>query len=30
MDDDQLAPLMKALDTEVRAHAIFRAVFGVI
>jgi hypothetical protein len=30
MDDDQLAPLMKALDAEVRAHAIFRAVFGVI
>lgn len=30
MDDDQLAPLMKAFDAEVRAHAIFRAVFGVI
>lgn len=30
MDDDQLAPLMKALDAEVRTHAIFRAVFGVI
>jgi hypothetical protein len=30
MDDDQLAPLMKAFDMEVRAHAIFRAVFGVI
>ena len=30
MDDDQLAPLMKALDAEVRAHEIFRAVFGVI
>lgn len=30
MDDDQLAPLMKAFDAEVRTHAIFRAVFGVI
>lgn len=30
MDDDQLAPLMRALDAKVRAHEIFRAVFGVI
>lgn len=30
MGDDRLAPLMKAFDSVVRAHEIFRAVFGVI
>lgn len=30
MDDDQLAPLMKAFDTIVRTHEIFRAIFGII
>ena len=30
MGEDRLAPLMKAFDEQVRAHAIFRAVFGVI
>jgi hypothetical protein len=30
MDDDQLAPLVVAFDAKVRAHEIFRAVFGVI
>jgi hypothetical protein len=30
MDDEKLAPLMKAFDQIVRQHAIFRAVFGLI
>jgi hypothetical protein len=30
MGEDRLAPLMKAYDSAVRAHEIFRAVFGVI
>lgn len=30
MGEDRLAPLMKAFDEQVRAHEIFRAVFGLI
>lgn len=30
MDDDQLVPLMRALDAKVREHEIFRAVFNIV
>jgi hypothetical protein len=30
MGDDRLGPLMLAFDAEVKKHAIFRAVFGVV
>lgn len=30
MTEDRLAPLMKAYDSVVRAHEIFRAIFGII
>jgi hypothetical protein len=30
MGEDRLAPLMKAFDSAVRGHEIFRAVFGLI
>jgi len=30
MGEDRLAPLMKAFDSAVRTHEIFRAIFGVI
>jgi hypothetical protein len=30
MGDDRLAPLMAAYDAEVKTHAIFRKVFGIV
>jgi hypothetical protein len=30
MGEDRLAPLMKAFDSAVRGHEIFRAIFGLL
>ena len=30
MGEDRLAPLMKAYDAEVKQHAFFRKVFGIV